>query len=164
MYSSTVLCTIPWTTFFLVFCHFRTFLGANDAPRDLLQYVLWIGSQTNFLTKLRTFKKSPVWSVCMVTVYIQGARFAKTKPPFDQKSTPSMICWAWEMCLSCSTRVRRLTARHTSTRSFYNSYRSLWDLLVPTFRIFEDFRGFWLGTCNIYPGCPAKNIWDSTIF
>jgi hypothetical protein len=25
---------------FLSFCYFRTFLGANDAPRDLLQYVL----------------------------------------------------------------------------------------------------------------------------
>ena len=41
--------------------------------------------------------------------------------------------------------------------------RSLWELLVPTFRIFEDLRGFWLGTCNIHLGCPPKNIWDFTI-
>ena len=26
-----------------------------------------------------------------------------------------------------------------------------------------DFRGFWLGTCNIYPRCPAKNIWNFPI-
>ena len=50
------------------------------------------------------------------------------------------------------------THRHTSTRSCYNIYSRLWGLSVPTFRIFEDFRGFWLGTSNIYPGCPAKNI------
>ena len=52
------------------------------------------------------------------------------------------------------------TKRHPSTRSCYNIYSRLWGLSVPTFRIFEDFRGFWLGTSNIYPGCPAKNIWD----
>jgi hypothetical protein len=28
---------------------------------------------------------------------------------------------------------------------------------------FGNFRGFWLGTCNIYPGCPANNIWELTI-
>ena len=50
------------------------------------------------------------------------------------------------------------THRHTSTRSCYNIYSRLWGLSVPTFRIFEDFRGFWLGTSNIYPRCPAKNI------
>ena len=55
------------------------------------------------------------------------------------------------------------THRHTSTRSCYNIYSRLWGLSVPTFRIFEDFRGFWLGTSNIYPGCPAKNIWDFTM-
>ena len=55
------------------------------------------------------------------------------------------------------------THRHTSTRSCYNIYSRLWGLSVPTFRIFEDFRGFWLGTCNIYPGCPAKNILDFTM-
>ena len=55
------------------------------------------------------------------------------------------------------------THRHTSTRSCYNIYRRLCGLSVPTFRIFEDFRGFWLGTSNIYPGCPAKNIWGFTI-
>ena len=55
------------------------------------------------------------------------------------------------------------THRHTSTRSCYNIYSRLWWLSVPTFRIFEDFRGFWLGTSNIYPGCPAKNIWDFTM-
>ena len=52
------------------------------------------------------------------------------------------------------------THRHTSTRSCYNIYSRLWGLSVPTFRIFEDFRGFWLGTSNIYPRCPAKNILD----
>ena len=51
------------------------------------------------------------------------------------------------------------THMHTSTRSCYNIYSRLWGLSVPTFRIFEDFRGFWLGTNNIYPGCLAKNIW-----
>ena len=56
------------------------------------------------------------------------------------------------------------THRHTSTRSCYDIYSSLWVLSVPTFRIFEDFRGFWLGTCNIYPRCPAKNILDFPIF
>ena len=55
------------------------------------------------------------------------------------------------------------THRHTSTRSCYNIYSRLWGLSVPTFRIFEDFRGFWLGTSNIYPGCPAKNILDFTM-
>jgi len=55
------------------------------------------------------------------------------------------------------------THRHTSTRSCYNIYSRLWGLSVPTFRIFEDFRGFWLGTSNIYPGCPAKNISDFSI-
>ena len=55
------------------------------------------------------------------------------------------------------------THRHTSTRSCYNIYSRLWQLSVPTFRIFEDFRGFWLGTSNIYPGCPAKNISDFSI-
>ena len=52
------------------------------------------------------------------------------------------------------------THRHTSTRSCCNIYSRLWGLSVPTFRIFEDFRGFWLGTSNIYPRCPAKNILD----
>ena len=52
------------------------------------------------------------------------------------------------------------TKRHPSTRSCYNIYSRLWGLSVPTFRILEDFRGFWLGTSNIYPGCPAKNILD----
>ena len=52
------------------------------------------------------------------------------------------------------------THRHTSTRSCYNIYSRLWRLSVPTFLIFEDFRGFWLGTCDIYPRCPAKNICD----
>ena len=66
--------------------------------------------------------------------------------------------------LSCSARVRRLTGIHdTSTRSCYNIYSRLWGLSVPTFRIFEDFWGFWLGTSNIYPGCPAKNIRDFTM-
>ena len=55
------------------------------------------------------------------------------------------------------------THRHTSTRSCYNICSRLWGLSVPTFRIFEDFRGFWLGTSNIYPGCPAKNIRDFTM-
>ena len=55
------------------------------------------------------------------------------------------------------------THRHTSTRSCYNIYGRLWGLSVPTFRIFEDFWGFWLGTSNIYPGCPAKNILDFTM-
>ena len=55
------------------------------------------------------------------------------------------------------------TLRHTSTRSCYDIFRSLWELSVPTFRIFEDFRGFWLGTSNIYPGCLAKNILDFTM-
>ena len=55
------------------------------------------------------------------------------------------------------------THRHTSTRSCYNIYSRLLELSVPTFRIFEDFRGFWLGTCNIHPRCPAKNIWDFLI-
>jgi hypothetical protein len=52
------------------------------------------------------------------------------------------------------------THRHTSTRSCSNIYSRLWGLSVATFRIFEDFRGFWLGTSNIYPGYPAENIWD----
>ncbi len=52
------------------------------------------------------------------------------------------------------------THRHTPTRSCSNIYSRLWGLSVPTFRIFEDFRGFWLGTSNIYPRCPAKNILD----
>jgi hypothetical protein len=52
---------------------------------------------------------------------------------------------------------------HTSTRLCYNIYRRLMGLSVPNFRIFEDFRGFWLGTSNIYPGCPEKNIYDFTI-
>ena len=50
------------------------------------------------------------------------------------------------------------THRHTSTRSCYNIYSRLCGLSVPTFRIFEDFRGFWLGTSNIYPGYPVENI------
>ena len=52
------------------------------------------------------------------------------------------------------------THRHTSTRSCYNIYSRLWGLSVPTYQTFEDFRGFWLGTSNIYPRCPAKNILD----
>ena len=55
------------------------------------------------------------------------------------------------------------TKRHPSTRSCYNIYSRLWRLSVPTFRIFEDFRGFWLGTSNIYRGCSAKNIRDFTM-
>ena len=55
------------------------------------------------------------------------------------------------------------THRHTSTRSCYNIYSRLWGLSVPTFRIFEDFRGFGLGASNIYPGYPAKNILDFTM-
>jgi hypothetical protein len=34
------------------------------------------------------------------------------------------------------------THRHTSTRSGYDIYRRLWEFSVPTFRIFEVFRGF----------------------
>jgi hypothetical protein len=52
------------------------------------------------------------------------------------------------------------TKWHPSTRSCYNIYSRLWGLSVPTFRILEDFRGFWLGTCNMYPCYPAKNLWD----
>ena len=82
-------------TFIFCFALFRTFLGANDAPRDWLQYVLWIGSQTKFLTKLWTFENSRVWSVCMVTLL--GARFAMSKPPFDQKPTPPINFWFSEI-------------------------------------------------------------------
>ena len=40
------------------------------------------------------------------------------------------------------------THRHTSTRSCYDIFRSLWELSVPSFRIFEDFREFWLNICD----------------
>ena len=132
-------------------------LGANDTPRDSLQYVLWIGTQTKFLTKLWTLEKSPVWSIYMVTVL--GAIFATTKPPFVQKPTPSINFWTLEMGLTCSARVRRLTGilRRAHIRIFIVAYGNFRSQQGPN-KVFEDFRGFWLGTCNICPGCPAKNI------
>jgi hypothetical protein len=133
--KDTVLVNIPRTTFsFFVF--FLTFLGANDAPRDLLQYVLWIGSQTKFLTKLWTFEKSPVWSVCVVTVI--GARFATTKLWFRQKPTLLINFWFFKNALIVFSSGSS-THRHASTRSCYDIYGRLWKLSVPTFRIFEDF-------------------------
>ena len=124
---------------FLFLVLFLTFLGANDAPRDSLQYVLWIGSQTKFLTKLWTFEKSSVWSVCMVTVL--GARFATTKPPFVQKPTPSINFWTLEMGLSCSARVRRLTGilRRAHVMIFFVAYGNFRSQLSGFSRIFEDF-------------------------
>ena len=125
--------------FFFFFVYFRAFLGANDAPHDWLQYVLWIGSQTKFLTKLWTFEKSRVWSVCMVTLL--GARFAMTKPPFDQKPTPPINFWTLEMGLSCSARVRRLTGilRRAHVTIFIVDYVDFQSQLSGFSRIFEDF-------------------------
>ena len=122
--------------FFFSFCYFRTFLVANDAPRDLLQYVLWIGSQTKFLTKLWTFEKSPV---CMVTVV--KARFAMTKLPFAQKLTPAINFWTLKIGLSCSARVRRLTGilRRAHVTIFIVDYGDFRSQLSGFSRIFEDF-------------------------
>ena len=102
-------------------------------------YVLWIGSQTKYLTKLWTFEKSGVWSVCMVTLL--GARFAMTKPPFDQKPTPPINFWTLEMGLSCSARVRRLTGilRRAHVTIFIVDYGDFQSQLSGFSRIFEDF-------------------------
>ena len=112
------------------------------------------------LTKLWTFEKSQVWSVCMVTVL--GAWCAMTKLPFAQKPTPAIIFWTLKIGLSCSARVRRLTGilRRAHVTIFIVDYGDFQSQLSGFSRIFEDFRGFWLGTNNIYPRCPAKNIWD----
>ena len=124
--------------------------------RRAIGYNMWfeLGPKRIFLTKLWTFEKSPV---CMVTVV--KARIAMIKLSFAQKTDPSNKFLNIVFSSSSSTH------RHTSTRSCYNIYTSsrLLGLSVPTFRIFEDFRGFWLGTSNIYPGCPTKNIWDFTM-
>ena len=141
MSSSPIYCTTRYTLndFFLFFVYFRAFLGANDAPRDWLQYVVWIASQTKFLTKLWTFENSRVWSVCMVTLL--GARFAMSKPPFDQKPTPPINFWTLKMGLSCSARVRRLTGilRRAHVTIFIVAYGNFRSQLSGFSRIFEDF-------------------------
>jgi hypothetical protein len=124
---------------FFSFCYFRTFLGANDAPLDLLQYVLRIGSQTKFLTKLWTFEKSQVLSVCMVTII--GARFAMTKLPFAQNPTPAINFWNMKIGLSCSAQVRRLKGilRRAHVAIFIVDYGDFQSQLSGFSRIFEDF-------------------------
>jgi hypothetical protein len=138
MVMRNAYCTSQHTLndFFFSFCYFRTFLGANDAPRDWLQYVLWIGSQTKFLMKLWTFEKSPV---CMATMV--KTRFAMTKLPFAQKPTPAINFWTLKIGLSCSARVRRLTSilRRAHVTIFIIDYRDFQSQLTRFSRIFEDF-------------------------
>jgi hypothetical protein len=100
-----------------------------------VQYVLWIGSQTKFLTKLWTFEKSPV---CIVTVVKARCATTKLVITFWLKIDPT------DKFLNVKNRLilfssSSSTHRHTSTRSCYNIYSRLWQLSVPTFRIFEDF-------------------------
>ena len=147
---------------FLFLVLFLTFLGANDAPRDSLQYVLWIGSQTKFLTKLWTFENSR----SLISLYgdFTRSQICHDKTTFRSKTDPTnkfLNLGNGLIVFSSSSSTHRHTS--TSTRSCYNIYSRLWELSVPTLRIFEDFRGFWLGTCNIYPRCPAKNIWNFPI-
>jgi hypothetical protein len=124
---------------FLSFCYFRTFVGPNYAPLDLLQYVLSTGSQTKFLTKLWTLEKSRVWSVCMVTVI--RARFAMTKPPFAQKPIQVIIFWTLKIGLSSSARVRPLKGilRRAHVTIFIVDYGDFQSQLSGFSRIFEDF-------------------------
>jgi hypothetical protein len=91
------------------------------------------------MTKLWTFEKSRVWSVCMVTLL--RARFAMTKPPFDQKPTPPINFWTLEMGLSCSARVRRLTGilRRAHVTIFIVANWNFRSQLSGFSRIFEDF-------------------------
>ena len=105
-------------------------------PRDLLQYVLWIGSQTKFLTKLWTFEKS---LVCMLTVV--KSRCAMTKLHFGWKPTPAINFWTLKICLSCSARVRRLTGilRRAHVTIFIVDYEDFQSQLSGFLRIFEDF-------------------------
>ena len=109
------------------------------------------------MTKVWTFEKSPVRMIIVL-----GARFATTKPPFVSRPTPKKKCLNLGNGLIVFSSTSS-TLKHTSTRSYYDIYRSLPELLVPTFRIFEDCRGFWMGTCNIYLGCPTKNKRDFTV-
>ena len=74
-------------------------------------------------------------------VTLLGARFAMTKPPFDQKPTPPINFWTLEIGLSCSARVRRLTGilRRAHVTIFIVDYGDFQSQLSGFSRIFEDF-------------------------
>jgi hypothetical protein len=104
---------------FFSFCYFRTFLGTNDAPRGLQKIVLWIGSQTKFLTKLWTFEKSSFYSdnkknqICH-----DKTTFRLKNHPINNFLNIGNVLIVFSLSSS--------THRHTSTRSCYNIYRRLW--------------------------------------
>jgi hypothetical protein len=134
--SDTILQSIPWTTFILFWsfnnffrrkwraARFPTICALNWVPNEIFDEVM------------------DIWKIS--SLYGDGTinQICHDKTTFRLKNDPInkflnlgnvLIVFSW----SSSTH------RHTSTRSCYDIYRRLWELSVPTFRIFEDFRGFW---------------------
>ena len=156
-----VYCTTQHTLrLFFLFCSFSNFFrckwraawlapicALNWVPNEIFDEVMDIWKFPSLISLYGDFTRS---QICHV------------KTTFRSKTDPTNKFLNSEngpIVFSSSSS----THRHTSTRSCYNIYSRLWGVSVPTFRIFEDFRGFWLGTCDIYPRCPAKNIWNFPI-
>ena len=143
---------MPWTIFSPTFLgiffrrkwravRFATICALNWVPNEIFDEVM------------------DFWKISsLISLYggCTGSQIRHDKRVFGQKQTPLMTLRNEFLNLENARIVfssSSSTHRHTSTRSCYNIYSRLWGLLVPTFRIFEDFRGFWLGTSNIYPRC-----------
>jgi hypothetical protein len=98
-----------------------------------------LGPKRIFWRSYGHLKKTPVWSVCMVTVI--GARFATIKLLFGRKPTPLIIFWASKMSLLCSARVRRLIGilRRAHVTIIIVAYGNFRSQLSGISWIFEDF-------------------------
>ena len=133
--THTVLVGILWTTFSF-FCLFPSFFrckwraawlapicALNWVPNEIFDEVMDIWKIPSLISLYGDFTRSQI---------------CHDKTTFRSKTDPTnkiLNLGNGVIVFSSSSS----TLRHTSTRSCYNIYSRLWELLVPTFRIFGKF-------------------------